>query len=386
VEALAALKRGLEIAEQLHDLRLQLRLLGTLNIFYIQGGEFNEALAVSHRYAAIANGLNDRNNKLMSSWILGTSYHASGDQFSALARCETSCYLLAGRGTHALRFDDDHRTRARIALARTLWLRGRPRRAAEIATDAIAQAAEPGHPAVLCMTQIFAVPIFLWAGDQKSAEASVEQSLALATKHSLAPYRANVIGLLGSLAIRKGEVEKGMRLLLESLGILEDLRHSTLVPTLAAALAEGLAASGRHDEAVSTIDAAITRDERQGGSYYTPETWRVKADLLLSASNDSAGDAEKCLVRSLDWSRRQSALVWELRSATSLARLWQAQGRLSDAWYMLSPVYERFTEGFAFPDLQVAGRLLNTIEDDRPKLQRRLPQVAVASAGAARPY
>jgi len=59
--------------------------------------------------------------------------------------------------------------------------------------------------------------------------------------------------------------------------------------------------------------------------------------------------------------RVQGALAWELRSATSLARLWQRQGRDRQARELLSPIHQRFTEGHATPDLATAQRLLGEL-------------------------
>jgi len=59
--------------------------------------------------------------------------------------------------------------------------------------------------------------------------------------------------------------------------------------------------------------------------------------------------------------RQQDALAWELRAATSLARLWRGQGRTSQGHDLLAPVYHRFTEGFATADLIAANALLAAI-------------------------
>jgi predicted ATPase len=65
--------------------------------------------------------------------------------------------------------------------------------------------------------------------------------------------------------------------------------------------------------------------------------------------------------RSLDTARQQSALSWELRAVTSLARLWQQQGRLRQAHDLPAPVYGRFTEGFRTADLMTAKSLLEQL-------------------------
>ena len=93
----------------------------------------------------------------------------------------------------------------------------------------------------------------------------------------------------------------------------------------------------------------------------SPEAWRVKGGLLAcSARADSRADAEAALLRSLEWARRQSALAWELRTATDLARLWLTGGREADAAALLSDVYDRFGDQSATGDLVIAGQILQS--------------------------
>jgi len=89
------------------------------------------------------------------------------------------------------------------------------------------------------------------------------------------------------------------------------------------------------------------------------ELLRIKGELLLQARPDARAEAIAEFEAGLDWSRRQGALSWELRCATSLAQVWQQQGDVGGARALLAGVYGRFTEGFATPDLQAAKRLLD---------------------------
>ncbi len=66
-----------------------------------------------------------------------------------------------------------------------------------------------------------------------------------------------------------------------------------------------------------------------------------------------------------DIARHQQAKSWELRAATSLARLWQSQGKRQDAYELLAPVYNWFTEGFDTADLKEAKALLNELAEDQ---------------------
>jgi predicted ATPase len=78
---------------------------------------------------------------------------------------------------------------------------------------------------------------------------------------------------------------------------------------------------------------------------------------MLSIKGDLEG-AEREFLASLDCARHQRAKSWELRTSTSLARLWQGQGKRQDAHELLTPVYNWFTEGFDTRDLQEAKSLL----------------------------
>jgi predicted ATPase len=81
--------------------------------------------------------------------------------------------------------------------------------------------------------------------------------------------------------------------------------------------------------------------------------------------NPDVIEAERHFVRSLELARRQSSLAWELRTATSLARLRSLQGRRDEARDVLAPVYARFTEGFESPDLAAARHLLDELRGPR---------------------
>lgn len=106
---------------------------------------------------------------------------------------------------------------------------------------------------------------------------------------------------------------------------------------------------------------AIERAENGLAGVFAAEILRVKAERLLRASHEQDGAAEAVLQQSLSIARRQGALSWELRAAMSLSRLWKSHGRTVDARGLLQPVYARFTEGFATPDLITAKKLLDEL-------------------------
>ena len=134
------------------------------------------------------------------------------------------------------------------------------------------------------------------------------------------------------------------------------------IPAMNALLAEAMALTGDLDNARQLLDEQIVQIERPGWEerLHYAEILRLKG-WVISLKGDPEG-AEQNFLASLDWARRQQAKMWELRTSTSLARLWQSQGKRKDAYELLAPVYDWFTEGFDAPDLKDAKALLELLK------------------------
>ena len=147
-----------------------------------------------------------------------------------------------------------------------------------------------------------------------------------------------------------------------AIGKLRDARFSQYQTAFLGLLAENLAQAGRIEEARAAINEALLQCERTEERWYMSELLRIKGRIAwLGNAMDAAAVAEREFVESLGWARRQEALSWELRAATSLARLWRSQGRLGEARDQLAAVYDRFTEGFGTADLRAAKQLLDEL-------------------------
>jgi predicted ATPase/DNA-binding winged helix-turn-helix (wHTH) protein len=356
-----SLARGLELAEQLRDLHSQLRLLERLHLFHIRIGNFQEALAFARRGEDVATKMEDPVFIAQIQVALGISYHLDGNNQSARAYLESALAMLPpSQQINSLHLGFDYHNRARITLARVLWIKGYPDQAVKAARQSVEEAIRFNHPIKLCMALLWAMSVFLWNEDLDSAEEYTDRFIAQAEKHSLAPYQTIGVGAKGELLVRRGEAEAGMALLRRSLQKMRAQRYG-LLTTFSTALAEGLAMTGRHDEALETIDEAIALVEHNTDLFGMPELLRIKANIVAAAEPANPIRAEGLFARSLELARKQSALAWELRTATNLARLWLTQDRLLEAHNLLAPVYGRFTEGFESRDLRTARELLDRL-------------------------
>ena len=124
--------------------------------------------------------------------------------------------------------------------------------------------------------------------------------------------------------------------------------------------------AGDADRALEVLGEALEQVEQTDQRVYEAELHRLKGAVLLARTPSPTGEAEACLRRALAVAEGQKARLWELRAATDLARLWQAQGRPREARALLEPVYAWFTEGFDTPDLKEAKALLEELASGLP--------------------
>ena len=109
-----------------------------------------------------------------------------------------------------------------------------------------------------------------------------------------------------------------------------------------------------NDEAVAAAGAI-------GDHHVDAELHRLKAESLLGATAGNQAGAEACFQSAIETSQRQQARSLELRAATGLARLWQAQGKRDEARSLLDKVYRWFAEGRDTPDMLNALELLDAL-------------------------
>jgi predicted ATPase/DNA-binding winged helix-turn-helix (wHTH) protein len=359
-EEVHALTTALSLAEALELPYHQMRLFAAQHSFLLRIGDFRGAAAVAEQNEAVAKSTADPTAMMIADWMLGVSHHLVGDQASARRHCETSLNPESIQNSSLIRSGYDQRIRAQVILARALWLQGYASRAVTVATQALHLANALDHPVTLCFCCIFAVTVLLWTGDWSEADRIIDKLIASAERYSLGPYHAIGLGLKGRLSILQGDTEAGQRLLNACLGALEAGQHQALTAVFTSDLAIGLARAGRPDEANAAIDKVMARGEPTRPNFYLSELMRIKGELLASGQHSS--EAETWFSRSIDLAREQSALAWELRTATSLAHLWARQGRHEEARRVLQPVYGRFTEGFDTPDLRAAKHLFDALE------------------------
>jgi predicted ATPase len=169
--------------------------------------------------------------------------------------------------------------------------------------------------------------------------------------------------LRGWALTHQGQVKEGIEQMHQGLRALHATGAEIQRPHFLALLAETHGTIGESEAGLTVLAEALTHVDTTGERWYEAELHRLKGTLLLQQSSDNQAEAASCFAQAITRAQSQQAKSWELRAATSLARLWQQQGKRQEAYDLLAPVYHWFTEGFDTADLQDAKALLDALED-----------------------
>src|SRR6516162_10061626 len=185
--------------------------------------------------------------------------------------------------------------------------------------------------------------------------------VAIASEHGFALWASRGRILQGWADAQKGEATTGIARIRDGMAAAQATGARVWIPFDLALLAEALALAGKIEEALATLDDALAQAAASGARGGDAEIHRLRGELTTRLPHPDSAKAEDSFRTALAIAREQGTRGYELRAATSLARLWREQGRQGEARDLLAPVYGWFTEGFDTPDLKEAKRLLKEL-------------------------
>jgi adenylate cyclase len=258
-----------------------------------------------------------------------------------------------------------------------LWSLGYPEQAVGRLNEAVALAHEVSHPFSLAFALAFATWLHHYRREGPATQARAERAMALCREQGFAFFLAQQTALWGWALAEQGHVEEGMAQMRQGIAAYKEVfgRQATggegERPYLLALLADAYGKVGQTQEGLRVLDEALRAAQKC--VVWDGELYRIKGELLwtqtamrhsgrsTAAAAPMVAEVETCFRQALDITRRQQAKSLELRAATSLARLWQQQGKRREAHELLASVYGWFTEGFDTADLQEAKALLEEL-------------------------
>jgi predicted ATPase/DNA-binding winged helix-turn-helix (wHTH) protein len=355
---------ALNLAETLNDTEYRLRALRNVWRISVMIGGFNNSLALAQRFHDISATSMNPSDLAVADFIMAASLHFIGDQISAkrYTRRALQHYVASDRRSDLVRFQFDQQASARVILARILWLRGFQDQAMREVEKNVEYVASINHPTSLCIVLAHAAcPIALLNGDLETAERYTSMLLQHAEQNAQSILRTYGEGYKGLILMRREALDAG---LLACRSAIDTLRttQSVILTAFLIRLAEGSCEAGKFEQGFAAIDEALEGCEHDGGRWCMAEALRIKGELIYRGrAPDAVALAEDCFLKSLELANHQGALSWELRTATSLARLRRDQGRVDDARNLLTSIYSRFQEGFGTDDLKAASELLKSL-------------------------
>jgi predicted ATPase len=262
------------------------------------------------------------------------------------------------------------------------WLLGYPDRALQLSEEALGLGKELSHGQSLAWALSGKAMVHQFRGESMAAQKAAEEALALSTKQQFALWAAYSPAILGWSLVAQGKKEQGLAQTQAGLAALQATGTGIWRSQFLALLANAYGEIGQIQEGLQVVDEALVAAARNGEHFYEAELYRMKGQLTLEAGGwkrrtsfsssqtqsfkplaamKVVEEAEGYFLKALAVAQKQQAKSWELRAATSLARLWQSQEKLREARTLLEDIYGWFTEGFETKDLQEAAALLREL-------------------------
>src|SRR6266851_5619456 len=221
---------------------------------------------------------------------------------------------------------------------------------------ALAEASKLGHTFTLAHS-LFLACLDEWSvKSERALFRHAEELATLSAEHDFALFSAGGSLFRGWCIVALRQGQQGIVLLDEALAAWRATGSMLLVPFFLLLLADANGKAGSREEGLRRLDEVARLVETTQERWVEAEMHRLRGELLAATGNRAA--AEETFRHALNVARHQSAKLWELRAATSLARLWRDQGKRTEARNLLAPIYSWFKEGFDTPVLKEAKTLL----------------------------
>jgi predicted ATPase len=362
-EVEAIYTRARALCQQLGDTVQLFAVLLGLRRFYFMRGELRTADELGEQLLRLAERLDDAGLLVRAHMMLAEGLFSLGEFARARAHAEEGItrYAPQQHRAQAFRYGNDPGVCCRSFAAMSLWVLGYPDQALQRSEEALEWAQELAHPFSLAFALNYVAYVHQFRREGALTQTRAEATITLATEKGFPHWMAGGAMRYGWALAHQGRAQAGIEQMTQGLMTYRASGTALAQSYWLALLAEAYSAGGQAEAGLTVLAEALTHADNTGECFYEAELHRLKGELRLQQSSDNHPEAESCFHHALDIARTQQAKSLELRAATSLARLWQQQGKRAEAQALLAPIYGWFTEGFDTADLQEAKALLATL-------------------------
>jgi predicted ATPase len=358
-----AYARARDLCRRLGDTPQLFVALRGLQLYHTVRAELPMASELAEELLLLAQRQHDPMLLVLAHLALGIIRFHSGAFVQARVHLEQGMALDAPelKQAHAFLYGNDAVMVCISWAALTLWLLGYPDQAQQRGHAALTRARQLAQPFSLAFAQAWTAWLHQLRREPRATQAQAEAAMAVCTEQGFAQLLAFGRLLQGWALAAQQQGEDGIAHIYQGLEAYQATGAAVGRPQYLALLAEAHGQVGQAEAGLAVLTEALTVVGQTGERSYEAEIHRLTGQLLLAHSGAHHTQAEACFRQALDVARRQQTKSLELRAATSLGRLWQQQGKRTEAYNLLAPVYGWFTEGFDTADLQKTRALLEAL-------------------------
>ena len=354
--------RALELCHQLEDSAQLFSALRGVWFGHTCKGELGTAREIGEHLTRLADEVHSPALQIEAYYSLGLSLFWSGEILEGRTYLERAMGLYDPHQPAAsrIRYGQDPGVVSNGQATYALWTLGYPTQAMQASRSALTMAQEASHPLSSAFAFIITAGLHLQCRDYPPVQEYIDAASALSVEYGFGWYTAMVNIFSGGLLTAQGQPVEGIPLIQQGLDFYRPLGGVLWWPYYMALLAEAYGKAGQRNEGLKIVAEALERVNKTGEHWHEAELYRLKGELTLQDSQD-AKESESYFQKALAVAQQQEAKSWELRAAMSLAQLWREQGKIAEAYDVLAPVYNWFTEGFDTADLKDAKALLEEL-------------------------
>jgi tetratricopeptide (TPR) repeat protein len=351
--------RAWELCRQLEDHSREFTALRGLQLYHLQQLEMQKAQHFAEEALRVAERLDDAARLVGGHMAVGAVLFFQGELELAFAHFRRGFEMFVPDmqfpdwpGAHPV-------VQCQIWPMLISWMHGYPDRSLEELRAAVGSAETLGHPVTLAQTLCFVALAHIFRHEPLAAADSAGSALRICEEHRIAQLHAIALCANGWALGISGDSEKGLAQIAQGV---DGFGLGANQHILLALQADAQLAIGKPEAALASVAAGLKAVEKTGGAPLEAELYRLRGEALLAGAG-MVSEAETAIEKAIAVARRQNAKSWELRAATSLARLRRQQGRPQEAVALLAPIYAWFTEGLDTADLQAARTLLDELTE-----------------------
>jgi class 3 adenylate cyclase/predicted ATPase len=363
-----AYRRARDLCQRLKDITQLFPVLWGLWMYHLFRAEHEAANELTKQILGVAQTTGDADLALEAHFAVGLSAFYCGELLTAREHLEQAVSAYdpeRHKGLASTYGGLDPGVCSLVYLAWTLWLLGYPDQALKRADEAQPLAKQVANLYTQARSLYWDSLVRQFTGQWDVLRERIELAVNMAAEHGFALVLGVGPIMRGWALVTEGEAEEGITHIRQGLERYRATGAEVQMPHLLIPLIEAYRKLEQPEEAIDTLAEAQALVEKTGEHYYEAELQRLKAELLLIQVPDDAAEAETYFHNALEIARGQQAKSLELRTAMSLARLWQGQGKQDAAHQLLNDVFAWFTEGFDTADLRDARALLDELDSTK---------------------